>query len=81
MVLNGILGTTFKNLGDFGPLISVIFLQNVQNQVLFKTPFCFLDLGIEMIVPALPALFADLSRQVLGNRAPVAGAFLFDKFD
>ena len=81
VVLDGVLGATLENLGDFSPLVSMVFLENVQDKVLLEAPFGLFNLWVKVVVPSLPALFADLSGQVLGDGAPVAGALFLYELD
>ena len=39
-------------------------------------PAFLLDFGIEVVVPALPALFADAAGKTFGDEAPVFGTVL-----
>jgi hypothetical protein len=54
----------------------VILLENVENEVFLEAPLGLFDLWVEVVVPSLPALFADLAWQVLGDGAPVACALV-----
>lgn len=42
-------------------------------------PTFLADVGVEMVVPPLPALLADPARKVLGNEAPIFGPVGLDK--
>lgn len=46
--------------------------------VLVVGPAVLADVGIEVVVPAFPALFADPARQLLGYIGPVLGPILLD---
>lgn len=76
VVLDRILGAALENLGDLCPLVAVILLENVENEVFLEAPLGLFDLWVEVVVPSLPALFADLAWQVLGDGAPVACALV-----
>ena len=42
-------------------------------------PAFLLDFGVEVVVPALPALFADAAGKTFGDEAPVFGAVFLDQ--
>lgn len=58
VVFDGVVTSTEEYVGDLGPAILDGLVQNVQDPVLFYRPVGFLEKGIELIVPALTALFA-----------------------
>jgi len=47
--------------------------------ILLLGPFVFTDIRVEVVVPALSALFSDAAGQLLGDEAPVFGAvFIYE---
>ena len=79
VILNRVVGTTFKNLGNISPLVALAFVRNVEDQLLLETPSILLDLGVEVVVPALSALLSDPPREVLSNCGPLLGTFFLNK--
>jgi len=59
VVLDGVFSASLKNLSDLGPLIAMGFLEDVQDDVFFKAPLGLLNFRVKMVVPSLPALFAN----------------------
>jgi hypothetical protein len=53
------------------PLVSVVSLQIVQAQVLLMHPLLLVDVGVEVVEPALAALLADAARQLLRDVRPL----------
>ena len=47
--------------------------------VLMSGPAVLADVGVEVVVPPLPALLPDAARQLLRDVAPVLGPTLFDQ--
>ncbi len=45
--------------------------------ILLLAPLLLADLGVQVVVPPLPALLPDPTRQLLGNRAPVLRSVSF----
>ena len=52
-----------------------------QLAVLVAAPLLALDLGVEVVVPALAALLADAARELLRNLGPLLSAQLADELD
>lgn len=79
MILNGVVGTALENLGNVRPFVALALVRDVENQLLLETPGVLLDLGVQMVVPALSALLSDPAREVLGDRGPLLCTFLLDE--
>jgi hypothetical protein len=54
-----IVGSSWQKLGDFAPFVSVLFVSLNDGSIFFSGPFVFLDVRIQMIVPALAALLTN----------------------
>ena len=54
-------------------------MRDEKYQLLLKTPGVFLYLGVQVIVPALPALLTDPAWKVLCNRRPLLRPLFLDK--
>ena len=59
MVLDGVVRPSGDELGNLSPLVAPLLVRVVDDPVLFFGPSGFLDLRIEVVVPALPALLPD----------------------
>ena len=70
VIFNRVVGTTFQICGNDSPLIIELTVQNVQNELFFITPLVFLNLGVQMVMPALTALLSNTTRQIVGNVCP-----------
>ena len=79
MILDGIIGTTFKDLGYISPFIALALVRDKQNQFFLKAPSILLYLWVQMIVPSLSALFTNPSRKMFCNIGPFLGSFFLDK--
>jgi hypothetical protein len=64
-VLHCILGSTGQQLGDLTPPVSKVFLCMENGQVLICEPVASLDRRVEVIEPALSALLADATWQLV----------------
>lgn len=53
MILDGIVGATRQGLGNQRPLASMKFELLFNDTVLFIAPISLLDVGVQMIVPAI----------------------------
>ena len=51
----------------------------IEHPFFFVAPVFFLDARVEMVVPALSALFPDSARQVLSDGGPLLGSVLLHK--
>ena len=58
VVLDGVLGTSRDVRGDVGPPVTERFVRGDEESFLFLRPRSSLDVGSEVVVPALAALFA-----------------------
>ena len=58
VVLDGVVAAAGQVLGDLGPAVAHAGVQLVEELVLLLGPRRLLDLGVEVVVPALAALFA-----------------------
>jgi hypothetical protein len=76
MVLDCVVGAAVEDLRDVGPFVVELAVHQEQNPLLLATPVNFFDARIQVVVPALAALLAHPSRQVLCNRGPSLGALL-----
>jgi hypothetical protein len=59
VVLDSVISTTCQHLSDSSPLVSMNSIAQVENPFFIFAPRFSLDDGIEVVVPALTALFAD----------------------
>ena len=78
VVLDIIICSTGQKFGKLCPFISLPRVQQIQNPLLILAPVTFVNAGVEMIVPALSALFSLPVRDMLGNTRPVFGTVLVD---
>lgn len=79
MVLDGVVRAALKDLGDLGPLIPVVPVHQVQYPFLFLGPADLLDLRVQVIMPALPALLSDAAWQVFSHESPLLRAVLVNE--
>ena len=77
-VVVGASGEVFRYLG---PAVPILEVELEDARILLLSPSILLDIGVQMVVPALPALLADAARQVLSNLAPVLSAALLHLVD
>ena len=81
MVFDGVVGATDERLGNLGPPVAELVVGEDQLAVLVAAPLLALDLGVEVVVPALAALLADAPRKLLRNLGPLLSAQLADELD
>ena len=79
VVLDRVVRATFEGLGNFSPLVLLEVVLCVKNELFFETPLVFLDSRVQVIVPSLPTLLADATRQVLCDRGPFLSPSGLDK--
>ena len=80
VVLDGVVCAALKDVCDVSPLVGVIAVQQVENPLFFECPDCLpLYHGIEVVVPALTALFADSTWKVVCNSSPLLWAIDVDQ--
>ena len=61
MILDGVVGPAVQVLGYLGPSVSQESVGQEEHPFLVIAPVFLLDVGVEVVVPSLPALFADPS--------------------
>ena len=71
MILNCVVSPPLQNFRDFCPLVAVVSVHQVQYPLFLLAPPDLLDLGIQVVVPPLPALLADSPRQMLRDQSPL----------
>ena len=81
VVFDGVVGATDERLGNLGPPVAELVVGEDQLAVLVAAPLLALDLGVEVVVPALAALLADAPRKLLRNLGPLLSAQLADELD
>jgi hypothetical protein len=79
VVLDGVVGTTLEHLGYLSPLVAVVAVHQIEDPLFLTAPAYLLDLRVQMVVPALPALLADPPWEVFSNQSPLLGTVLVDK--
>jgi hypothetical protein len=58
MVLDGVVGAAGQVLGDFGPLVAALAVLQEDYVLLLFRPWPLADRGVQVVVPAFPALLA-----------------------
>lgn len=81
MILDGVVCSQSKIIGHFGPFATMKQKQQIKHPLLFTSPFCFIDVGIEMIVPSLTTLLTNPVRNELRNKGPSFGSMLINRFN
>jgi hypothetical protein len=66
-----IICTPFKEFGNFSPFIAYPFVVKEENPLFLLTPAYLFDLRIQVIMPALPALLPDATREMLSDLSPL----------
>jgi hypothetical protein len=74
MIFNVVVSSTIQILSDLRPSIPVLQMKIKYLLVFFFGPTIFLDVWIQVVVPALSALLADSAFEIVCNLAPVLGA-------
>lgn len=59
VVFYRVVGSSFEDLGDLGPTISKSPMRQIEQPLLVIAPLLLFDGGVEMVMPAFPALLAD----------------------
>jgi hypothetical protein len=71
MILDGVVSPAFENIGDVGPFVCLVSVEQIQDPFLFSGPRSLpLNHWIEMIVPSFSALLSNSSREMVGNLSP-----------
>ena len=79
MILDGIVGTPGKELGNLGPLVAKALVMGDDETVFLLAPGHLADGRIEVVVPTLAALLADAAGKLGGDLAPAFGAVSLDE--
>jgi hypothetical protein len=70
-IFNVIIRSSWEVFGDLGPFISKFLVRLNNGSIFLLGPLILLDVGVQMIVPPLPALLAYPARKCLGDVAPI----------
>lgn len=81
MILDVIICTARKILGNFRPSVPQLFVSLDDQHVLLLSPLVLFYIRIKVIVPAFPALLADPPWQGSGNLAPIHSSILFHHYN
>ena len=73
-VLDGVVRAPRQGLGDVGPARAAPRVAPQYNLVLGGRPGQLADVGVQLVVPPLPALLGDAPGQLLSYRGPLSGA-------
>ena len=65
-----------QQLGDLGPAVPQQRAGLVDDEVLLFGPGALLDLGVQVVVPALATLLPQPALQLLSDHTPLLGAVL-----
>ena len=79
MIFDGVVCAPGEERCDFGPFGAVNTVRMNDGAVFIGGPSLLFDIGVEMVVPALPALLADAAGQKRRNKRPLFRAVLVDK--
>jgi len=74
VVLDGVVGAPGEGLGDLPPTVPEGREGGEDCAVLVARPGAVLDLWVELVVPALPALLSASTAELRGDLAPLSGA-------
>lgn len=81
VVFNIVVCPALEVLADNGPLVAVYSVEEVEYPLLGDGPLGLDDVGVEVVVPPLPALFAYSPLEVVGYVGPLPGSELGDEGD
>ena len=80
MVLDGVVGSSFKDVGNVSPLGRWVSVQEEEDPFLFTSPLgASLYHRIQVVVPSLSALLSNPSGQVIGYLSPFLGTVDVDQ--
>lgn len=79
MVLDGVVGPSDQHLGHLSPFVAVGGVGQEEDPLLVVHPLLLTDAGVEVVMPALPALLAKPALDGLGDEGPPLGAVLLDQ--
>ena len=74
VVLDGVVGAAFEDLGDLSPLVADDAVHQKEDPLFLFIPVNFLDSRVQVVVPALATLLAHAAVQVLRNQRPLLRA-------
>lgn len=80
MVLDVVIRSPGKLLGDVCPSVAMVLMQSNKYCLFIVSPFSFLQLRIKMIDESFPTLLALSTRKMCGDLCPLStieGALLF----
>lgn len=82
MVLDCIVCTSFEDVSDVSPLVSLVSVKQVQDPFLLLGPVDVpLDHGVKMVMPSFPALLANTSWQMACYDSPFLWAINVDEME
>lgn len=81
MVLDGVVGPPWQQLGNLGPLIAHVDVALQDGPILVGRPGLLANVRVEVVVPPLSALLADPAGQLVGDDGPLLGPVPLDQLD
>ena len=79
MVLDVLVGPTLQNLGQFLPLVPVLPIHDEEYHLFLQAPLIILDVRVQVVVPALSALFWLFPRNLSSYLLPALWPLLFNQ--
>ena len=81
MILDGVVGPSWQQLGNLGPLVAHVDVTLQDGPILGGGPGLLANVRVEVVVPPLPALLADPSGQLVGDDRPLLGPVPLHQLD
>ena len=81
MVLDGVVGPSWQQLGNLGPLVAHVDVALQDGPILVGRPGLLANVRVEVVVPPLPALLAYPPGQLVGDDGPLLGPVPLDQLD
>lgn len=76
MVFDRVVCSALEEHGNFSPFVTLLPMGEEEDPLFFTAPDTLFNSGVEVVVPALTALFSDATRQIFSDLGPFLWAFL-----
>lgn len=81
MVFDCVVRSSLQNLGYLSPFVGNLAVHQEEHPLFFLSPIRLFDLGVEVIVPAFPALLTQSGGEVFRNHSPLGSSNFLDQLD
>lgn len=74
VVLDGVVGSAFKDFCDFSPSVAEFSMEKEEDPLLNLSPFAAFVAWVQMVMPSLPAVLSKSIWKLFSDQSPFLGS-------